>query len=107
MVPSNRWDDMFAAVQAQRAELHRVSEIMQAATAEATSTDRLVGVTVDARGRLVDLRIDPLAARRHRADVLSTMIVELVAQADDAMQQRRDELIAATEELRPSWEDVR
>ena len=91
----------------QTAELSRVSDAVAQLTARATSRDRLVAVTLNARGVLVDLHIEPLALRRYRADELSAQVTSLVADADKSLQEKRNELLSAAVQLSPDYSDVR
>jgi len=91
----------------QRDELSRVRDQVAQLTARAVSADRLVAVTVNARGMLVDLQLEPLALRRHRADQLSALITSLVADADGSLQEKRNELFAALVQPSPDYADVR
>jgi DNA-binding protein YbaB len=88
------WDAVLAEVDEQRVQLRAAGEELRAATVEATSTDRLVRVVINARGMLTDLHIDPLALRRHRADQLSALICDLVGRADGELASRRNQLVA-------------
>ncbi|WP_207839345.1 YbaB/EbfC family nucleoid-associated protein [Williamsia soli] len=89
------WDAVLAEVDEQREQLRAVAQELGSVTVEATSTDRLVRVVINARGMLTNLHIDPLALRRHRADQLSALIRDLVARADGELTSRRNQLVAA------------
>lgn len=89
------WDAVLTEVDEQRSRLRAVGEDLRTATVEATSTDRLVGVTINARGMLTGLHIEPLALRRYRADQLSALICDLVERADGELAYRRNQLVAA------------
>ncbi|GAB18063.1 hypothetical protein GOEFS_046_00190 [Gordonia effusa NBRC 100432] len=69
---------------------------MQCLTADATSRDQLVSVHINARGLLTELRIEPAALRRYRADQLAAEIVSLVGLADKKIATIRNQTIAAT-----------
>lgn len=88
------WDAVLDQVDEQRDRLRAVERELRDATVEATSKDRLVTVVTNARGMLIDLRIDPLALRRHRAEQLSALICELVSRADGELAARRNQITA-------------
>lgn len=101
------WDAILGEVDEQRDRLRAVEQELREVTVEATSTDRLVTVVTNARGLLVDLRIDPLALRRHRADQLAGLICELVARADGELAARRNQITAAiVEDQGPGFRDL-
>ena len=103
---SDRWTDMLEELARERAELDRVSHAAARLTARATSTDRLITVTVNARGLLIDLAIEPLALRRYRADQLSSAITELVDDADRRIRDKRNELLTAAVQETTDYSDV-
>jgi DNA-binding protein YbaB len=108
MAIGNRaWDAVLREVDEQRTRLRKLEDEMREVTAQATSTDRLVTVVINARGLLTDLHIDPLAMRRHRAGQLAELIADLVRRADDTLTERRNQ-IAAEIVLRhgPDYSDV-
>lgn len=90
----------------QRAELTRVNAELARLTATATSADRLISVTVNARGLLIDLTVTPAAVRRYRADTLSETITGLVAEADAGLRERRDRLREDLGHLGPQIADI-
>lgn len=101
------WDAILDEVDEQRDQLRAVAHELREATVEATSPDRLVTVVTNARGLLIDLRIDPLAVRRHRADQLADLICELVARADGELAERRNQITAAiVQEQGPDFRDL-
>lgn len=104
---ADRWADMLDEINRQRAELARVGEVMGRVTAHAVSPDKLLSVAVDSRGLLTELTIEPLALRRYRADQLSSAITELVAEADQRLQDKRNQIFAAAVQLSPDYADVR
>lgn len=104
--PSDRWGHMLDELARQRAELDRVRAALTDLTAHAVSADRLLSVTVDARGLLTDLTIAPAAVRRYRAEQLSTMVTDLVAEADGRLAERREKLLAAVAETGPGLADI-
>ncbi|MEP9391597.1 YbaB/EbfC family nucleoid-associated protein [Gordonia sp. VNK1] len=97
---------MLEKLDRQRTDLARAAEQLATLTARAVSTDRLIEVTVDARGLLVDLQIEPAALRRHRAPVLAELITDLVAAADQQLRHQREHLLAAVAETAPGYADV-
>ncbi|MDL9944723.1 YbaB/EbfC family nucleoid-associated protein [Gordonia sp. ABSL11-1] len=104
---ADRWSDMLDELSRQRAEVARVGDALRTLTAHAVSPDRLVSVTVDARGLLVDLGIDQRAMRRLRADQLSEQITVLVRDADRQLTDRRNQILAAAVQPVPDYADVR
>lgn len=101
-----RWSDALAEVERQREELSRVADQLVTLSARAVSTDRLVAVTVNARGLLTALEIEPAALRRHRAAALSDLITSLVADADRQLQTRREQLLADVADPAPGYRDT-
>ncbi|GAA1480422.1 hypothetical protein GCM10009624_08620 [Gordonia sinesedis] len=106
---TDRWADMLDEITRQRTELDRVHTALAELTAHAVSADRLVSVTVDARGLLIDLTIAPAALRRYRAEQLSAAVTDLVAEADGHLRGRRERLLdaAAVSRLEPAFADLR
>lgn len=104
---SDRWSAMLDELERQRAELTRVGDAVARVTAHATSADKLVSVTVDARGLLVDLSIDPRALRRYRAEQLSGQITTLVAEADQRLHDQRNQILSAAVQPSPDYVDIR
>ncbi|MGW5521603.1 YbaB/EbfC family nucleoid-associated protein [Gordonia sp. NPDC003950] len=97
---------MLETLDRQRADLASAAEQLATLTARAVSTDRLIEVTVDARGLLVDLQIEPAALRRHRASVLAELITDLVAVADQRLRHQREHLLAEVAGTVPGYADV-
>ncbi|MFE0747497.1 YbaB/EbfC family nucleoid-associated protein [Gordonia sp. NPDC058843] len=91
----------------QRAELERVRKALSQLTSRATSHDKLVAVTVDARGLAVDITIEPAALRRYRADQLSALLTTLIAEADTALRTRSAEVLAGVPDLPIDYADAR
>lgn len=89
------YEAMVEDLDRQRAELAQTRAALSELTSRAISRDRLVAVTVNARGLAVDISIDPTALRRYRADQLSALLTTLIAEADHALSSRRGELLAA------------
>lgn len=101
------WDAVLSEVDEQRDQLRSLEQELRDVLVEVTSTDRLVAVVTNARGMLTDLRIDPLALRRYRADQLSSLICELVARADGELVARRNQITAAiVENPGPDYRDL-
>lgn len=103
----DRWTRMLDDLGRQRAELTRVNAELARLTATATSADRLISVTVNARGLLIDLTVIPAALRRYRADTLSETITALVGEADMRLRERRDRLLTDIAQLTPQIADAR
>ncbi|MCG7634035.1 YbaB/EbfC family nucleoid-associated protein [Gordonia McavH-238-E] len=91
----------------QRTELERIRKVLSQLTSRATSHDRLVAVTVDARGLAVDIAIEPAALRRYRADQLSTLLTTLIAEADTALRVRVAEVLSGAPDLAIDYADIR
>lgn len=102
----DRWSAMLDELERQRAELSRVSDAVARVTAHATSADKLVSVTVDARGLLVDLSIDPRAMRRYRAEQLSAQITTLVSEADQRLHDQRNQILSAAVQPSPGYAEI-
>lgn len=101
------WDAVLSEVDEQRDQLRSLEQELRDVLVEVTSTDRLVAVVTNVRGMLTDLRIDPLALRRYRADQLSSLICELVARADGELVARRNQITAAiVENPGPDFRDL-
>ena len=98
---------MLAELDRQRTELDRAASALSTLTSRALSTDRLVAVTVNARGLLVDVTIEPLALRRYRADQLAALLTELSGQADEALRRQRESILRAAADPEPTLADVR
>lgn len=90
----------------QRTELERIRKALSQLTSRATSHDRLVAVTVDARGLAVDITIEPAALRRYRADQLSALLTTLIAEADTALRARSAEVLAGAPDLPLDYADA-
>ncbi|WP_244331954.1 YbaB/EbfC family nucleoid-associated protein [Gordonia polyisoprenivorans] len=103
---SARWADMLDEVDRQRGEVQRVAEAVAGLTATATSPDRAVSVTVDARGVLIELDITPSAMRRYRGEQLAQLITGLVADADGTLRTQRAQLLTAATAVTPALTDI-
>lgn len=103
---SARWADMLDEVDRQRGEVQRVAEAVAGLTATATSPDRAVSVTVDARGVLIELDITPSAMRRYRGEQLAQLITGLVADADGTLRTHRAQLLTAATAVTPALTDI-
>ncbi|WHU45003.1 YbaB/EbfC family nucleoid-associated protein [Gordonia sp. L191] len=101
-----RWADMLDEVDRQRGEVQRVAEAVAELTATATSPDRAVSVTVDARGVLIELDIAPSAMRRYRGEQLAQLITGLVADADGTLRTHRAQLLTAATTATPALTDI-
>lgn len=104
---TDRWARLLDDLAHQRTELDRVRTALADAQARATSHDKLISVTVDARGLLTDLHIAPAALRRYRADALSQTITELVCDADATLRTQRERLLAGVAQASPGYADLR
>ena len=103
----DRWTRMLDDVDHQRVELARVAGELDRLTAQASTPDRLVSVTVGSRGLVRDIDIRPAALRHYRADQLSSTIVELATRADLELHDQRERLLRTVSELGPTYSDVR
>ncbi|MFI9005899.1 YbaB/EbfC family nucleoid-associated protein [Actinosynnema sp. NPDC053489] len=74
-------DQAMAMVRDQRAALRRARDEMRAATATATSRDRLVTVVVGAQGELRDVRFNGTGYRELPPAQLAATVVELAGRA--------------------------
>ncbi|OZC30172.1 hypothetical protein CJJ17_00815 [Gordonia polyisoprenivorans] len=101
-----RWADMLDEVERQHGEVRRVADAVAGLTATATSPDRAVSVTVDARGVLVGLDITASAMRRYRGEQLAQLIVGLVADADGMLRTQRAQLLTAASTVTPALTDI-
>ncbi|NDK91721.1 YbaB/EbfC family nucleoid-associated protein [Gordonia desulfuricans] len=99
-----RWADVVDEIARQRAELNHAQGVLADLTACAVSADKLISVTVDARGKLTDLTIEPAALRRHRAPVLAQLITDLVDDADARLRIRRAQVLTALTEIEPGYD---
>ena len=106
-ISKRAWESLLDDIDRQRAQLRDVEEQLRTMTVEVTSTDRLVTVVTNARGALIDLRLEPLALRRYRADRLSSLICELTARADGELCDQRNRLLAQiVENPGPHYRDL-
>ncbi|MDF0531248.1 YbaB/EbfC family nucleoid-associated protein [Tsukamurella sp. 8F] len=76
---------LLAEVESRAAELARLDEEYRTARVTARSRDRLVAVTVDVRGRVVDVDLHAGVQRTHAPAALAQLIVELAGQAADSL----------------------
>ena len=86
------WARMHAELDRQHAELDRIRAVLAGLTAEAASAEGDVSVTVNARGLLVDLTIDPEALRTRDAGTLAKLITSLVSAAGEKLRATRDQV---------------
>lgn len=98
---------MLDDLERQRVELARVTGELDRLTAQATTPDRLISVTVGSRGLIRDVDIRPAALRHYRAEQLSVSIVELAQRADAELCEQRERLLRSVSEMRPGYADVR
>jgi hypothetical protein len=76
-----RLDELLGDYDDLRKGLARARDTMRTMRAAAASTDHTVVVTVDSRGRLAELRIEPRAYRRFSPSQLAGEIQRLAAEA--------------------------
>ncbi|MGW0037145.1 YbaB/EbfC family nucleoid-associated protein [Gordonia sp. NPDC003376] len=98
------WAAVVDEIARQRAELDDAQRVLADLTARAVSADKLISVTVDARGKLTDLTIEPAALRRHRAPVLAQLITDLVDDADARLRARRAQVLTALSAVAPGYD---
>lgn len=85
---------MMAEVRESHAQLAERAAEADALTATATSKDRVLSATVDARGVLTDLRITGQSWRELAPKELCAKVVAVVAQAQQEVQERGHALLA-------------
>ncbi|RJO75148.1 YbaB/EbfC family DNA-binding protein [Nocardia panacis] len=100
----NQVDHMLDILKEQQAYLKNVQEKMTTLRATATSTDRLVTVTVDAAGVVTEVRFDQEALRGN-ADELGRSVAETARQAAAAARGQVQELLAPVLESAESMPD--
>lgn len=104
------WARMHAELERQHAELDRIRAVLAGLTAEAATSEGDVTVTVNARGLLVGLTIDPAALRERDAAGLAEAITSLVAAADEKLRATRDQvsmsIVDADPVNTPDYEDM-
>lgn len=104
------WARMHAELERQHAELDRIRAVLAGLTAEAASAEGDVSVTVNARGLLVGLTIDPSALRDRDATSLAEVITALVAAADEKLRATRDQvsmsIVDAEQVNSPDYDDM-
>ena len=87
-------EQMMAEVRQSHADLAERSAEVDALTATATSTDRVLSATVDARGGLTDLKVTGQSWRELAPKELCSRIVDVVAQAQQDVQRQGRALLA-------------
>jgi len=107
VIDTDSYSVMLTELERQRTELDRARSSLAELTSRAVSADRLVSVTVNARGLPVDISIEPIALRRYRADALSTLLTDLAGQADEALRTRRAAILEAAAAPQPTLADLR
>ncbi|GAB3400909.1 hypothetical protein GCM10027515_09250 [Schumannella luteola] len=86
-------EQMMAETRETHARLAERAAEVEALTATATSKDRVLSATVDARGVLTDLKITGQSWRELAPKELCSRIVDVVAQAQSDVQNRGRELL--------------
>lgn len=86
-------EQMMAEVRASHAELAERAAEVETLTATATSKDRVLSATVDARGVLTELKITGQSWRELAPKELCSRIVDIVGQAQQDVQARGRELL--------------
>ncbi|TPW77906.1 YbaB/EbfC family nucleoid-associated protein [Schumannella soli] len=85
-------EQMLAEARETHAQLAERAAEAEALTATATSKDRVLSATVDARGILTDLKITGQSWRELAPKELCSKIVDIVAQAQHDVQERGKQL---------------
>ncbi|ADG78245.1 YbaB/EbfC DNA-binding family protein OS=Tsukamurella paurometabola (strain ATCC 8368 / DSM /CCUG 35730 / CIP 100753 / JCM 10117 / KCTC 9821 / NBRC 16120/ NCIMB 702349 / NCTC 13040) OX=521096 GN=Tpau_1624 PE=4 SV=1 [Tsukamurella paurometabola] len=77
---------LLAEAQRREAALTALDEEFRAARVTARSGDRLVAVTVDVRGHVVEVELAPGTPRSHPPERLGPLIAELAGRAADSLE---------------------
>ena len=88
-----RLDDVLGQYDRLRAGVTDLQARLAALRVTAATPDRLVRATVEARGRLAELTIEPGAYRTHRPAELAKLITRTVQQATDEAAERVEALV--------------
>lgn len=88
----NSVDELLEQFNRQTEQLREAQQAASALTAELSSSDGLVKVTVDAQGVLADLKLAPTTFDRTRPEALARSISELVRQGMLQVKQQQAEL---------------
>ncbi len=101
---------MHAELERQHAELDRIRAVLAGLTAEAATSEGDVSVTVNARGLLVGLTIDPAALRDRDAAGLAEALTSLGPAADEKLRATRDQvsmsIVDADPVNTPDYDDI-
>ncbi|GAA2523834.1 YbaB/EbfC family nucleoid-associated protein [Pilimelia columellifera] len=89
------FEDAYHRYRLVRAAVEEIRRELAALTASATSPDGLVTVTVDARGRLVGLELDPVCCRGGDSVALANAIAATAGTAATTAAQRVTALVAS------------
>lgn len=89
---ADSFEALIESLQADCATLAEMTTAVAALVAQGRSKDRLVSVSVDAYGHIIDLQIDPSALRRYRAEQLATTITRLHHEAMELIIDARNRL---------------
>lgn len=87
-------EQMIAEMAGSQAAIADVEKQLKEVSSTVVSKDRLFSATVDAQGRLSELKLTGQSWRDMSAKELATKIIEVVTQAQNEVQQRSTELLA-------------
>ena len=99
-------DDLLGQFDQRTAQLREARQAAAALTANLTSQDHLVRVTVDATGMLTELTIDPAAFDRTTPDALARTISDLVRKGTVQVRQQTADLMRPLTEGLPDLSDL-
>lgn len=99
-------DDLLTQFDERTAQLRAAQQAAAALTANLTSEDRLVRVTIDATGMLTELTIDPDAFDRTTPDALARTISGLVRRGTAQVRQQAADLMRPLTEGLPDLSDL-
>lgn len=102
----NQVDELLEQFKRQTDQLRDAQQAAAALTAELTSPDGLVRVTIDAAGTLSELRIAPTAFERTKPDALSRTITDLVQRGTVQVKQQAADLMRPLTEGLPDLSDL-
>lgn len=89
-----RFEQLLGDYEVMRRDLAAAQKRMREATGTAQTSDKTVHVTVDFRGRLTGLRLEPRAYSRYSPTLLGEQILRLVDEACDSVHASMAEVMA-------------
>jgi DNA-binding protein YbaB len=99
-------DDLLTQFDKRTAQLREARQAAAALTANLTSQDQLVRVSVDATGMLTELKIDPATFDRTTPDALARTIGDLVRRGTTQVRQQTADLMRPLTEGLPDLSDL-